>query len=298
MHPDALLIDDAQAKSLIVRSFPELDGLPLRRPRTPGTVNTIIRVGADLVARFPLLATGERELRAEAEAMTELAAASPVPAPRPYGVGAPSEGFASAWSLLSWIPGETADPERFSSSVTLADDVATFISALRNAPVRGRVFDGRGRGGDLADHDEWVQTCLARSAHLIDAARVRRLWGALRPLPSAGPDVMSHRDLTPFNLLVDGERLIGVLDGGDFGAADRALDLVAAWHLFDAPARAVVRAGVAADETQWLRGAAWALQQALGLIWYYERSNPAMSLLGRSTVRRLLGDAELRPLAA
>jgi aminoglycoside phosphotransferase (APT) family kinase protein len=32
---------------------------------------------------------------------------------------------------------------------------------------------------------------------------------------------------------VRGEHLVGVLDGGGFGPADPALDLVAAWHLLD-----------------------------------------------------------------
>lgn len=111
---------------------------------------------------------------------------------------------------------------------------------------------------------------------------------------------MCHRDLTPFNLLVierdDEVRLAGVLDGGDFGPADPALDLVAAWHLLDAPTRRLVRDGVSAGEAEWQRGAGWALQQALGLGWYYEKSNPQMSALGISTVRRVLADPELSML--
>lgn len=45
-----------------------------------------------------------------------------------------------------------------------------------------------------------------------------------------------------------------------------------------------------------MRGAAWALQQAIGLGWYYEASNPGMSGLGLSTMRRLLDDTELSSL--
>lgn len=41
------------------------------------------------------------------------------------------------------------------------------------------------------------------------------------------------------------------------------------------------------DELRWVRGAAWAFEQALGLVWYYERTNPAMSELGRNTLRRI-----------
>ena len=49
-------------------------------------------------------------------------------------------------------------------------------------------------------------------------------------------------------------------------------------------------------DVEWQRGAGWALQQAMGLGWYYEDSSPAMSALGLSTVRRLLDDAELMSL--
>jgi hypothetical protein len=37
-----------------------------------------------------------------------------------------------------------------------------------------------------------------------------------------------------------------------------------------------------------LRGMAWALQQAMGLVWYYVESNPAMARWGRRTLDRLV----------
>jgi hypothetical protein len=40
-------------------------------------------------------------------------------------------------------------------------------------------------------------------------------------------------------------------------------------------------------------GVAWALQQALGLVWYYAATNPAMSALGRRTIERILASDEL-----
>ncbi|WP_370740800.1 phosphotransferase [Streptomyces sp. Ncost-T10-10d] len=56
------------------------------------------------------------------------------------------------------------------------------------------------------------------------------MWGRFRELPRESDDVMSHGDLIPGNVLVSGDRLSGVLDGGSFGPADPALDLVAAWR--------------------------------------------------------------------
>ena len=301
MHEGELTLEDSAAGRLIARRFPHLGALPLRRVDTAGTVNTIIRVGGEFVARFPLLGASEAELTGEAAAMDEFASVSPIAAPRSVGIAPPSDDHPSAWSVQTWVEGELAEPERDATSQPLARDLASLITALRAADVRGRVFDGHGRGGDLVDHEEWVAHCLEQSGHLIDVPRASALWAMLRVLPPSGADVMSHRDLTPFNLLVDVQggaaRLSGVLDTGGFGPADRALDLVAAWHLLDAPARQVLRDSVGAGEVEWRRGAAWAFQQAMGLVWYYEKSNPPMSALGLSTMRRLLTDEELAALS-
>lgn len=296
MHEGQLVLTEETAARVIAQRFPVLAHLPVERVRTTGTVNTIVRIGDDFTARFPLVTESAETLAAEAAAMEELADVCIVPSPRSLGIGAATPEYPSAWSVQTWVPGETASHDLHATSDPLACEVATLIASLRAADVRGRKFDGRGRGGVLSDHDEWVALCIERSAHLVDAARVRRLWRALRDLPRSGPDVMSHRDLTPFNLLVSGDRLAGVLDGGGFGPADRALDLVAAWHLFDAPRRRLLREHVGASDVEWQRAAGWALQQAMGLGWYYEDSNPAMSALGLSTMRRLLDDAELTSL--
>lgn len=296
MHAGQLVLTEETAARLIAQRFPALAHLPIERVRTTGTVNTIVRIGDDVTARFPLVTESTERLAAEAAAMEELADVCVVPSPRSLGIGAATAQYPSAWSVQTWVPGEAASHDLHATSDALALDIAMLIASLRAADARGREFDGRGRGGVLSGHDDWVALCIERSAHLVDPARVRRLWGALRDLPRSGPDVMSHRDLTPFNLLVSGDRLAGVLDGGGFGPADRALDLVAAWHLFDAPRRGLLREHVGASDVEWQRGAGWALQQAMRLGWYYEDSNPAMSTLGLSTMRRLLDDAELTSL--
>lgn len=301
MHENQLDVDDDLARRLIALRFPELAALPVQHVRTAGTVNTIVRIGDDLVARFPLASASESGLAAEASALEAFAEVCPFPAPVPVGIAAATDEYPSAWSVQTWVTGQTARHDAHADSLTLAEDMATLIGSLRSASPGDRVFDGHGRGGSLPDHDEWMAVCVARSAHLVETPRVAALWAVLRRLPPSGADTMSHRDLTPPNLLVsdasDSWRLTGVLDGGGFGPADRALDLVAAWHLFDAPARGVVRAGADAGDIEWFRGAAWALQQAMGLVWYYEDSNPEMSALGLSTIGRLLADAEVGALA-
>lgn len=296
MHPDQLEVDVSTARTLIAAQFPHWRHLEVARVDGSGTVNAIFRIGDELTGRFPLLASEPKAARAaleqEAGALAEFASVCPFAAPRPVAIGAPDAEFPMPWTVQTWVSGEVATPIGSAHSLGMAEDLAALIRALRRAPVRGRRFRGQGRGGVLSDHDEWVQHCLAQVGPLMDAEPLRAMWEEFRSLPSSGPDVMTHSDLTPWNLLVDGGRLRGVLDAGWFGPADPALDLVCAWHVLDAPARTVLREAVGADDVEWARGAAWAFEQALGLVWYYRATNPPMAWLGDVTLARLLAARE------
>ena len=292
MHPDQLGISLDAVRVLIDEQFPQWRGLPLREVRGAGTVNAIVRIGDGLTARFPLRegdpGAVRAELEAEAAAARELAACSPVPTPVPVAIGDPGEGYPLPWSVQTWLSGRVATPHHPAGSMAFARDLATFFGALRAVDTRGRRFTGNGRGGDLRDHDAWVRTCLRESEGLLDVPRLRALWSELRELPPAGPEVMSHHDLIPGNVLVRDGRLAGVLDGGAFGPADPALDLVAAWQLLDDTPRAELRRLLGCGDVEWERGRARAFQQAVGLVWYYVETNPVMSELGRSTLSRVI----------
>jgi len=114
-----------------------------------------------------------------------------------------------------------------------------------------------------------------------------------RELPRETPDVMSHGDLTPGNVLMAGGHLVGVLDVGSYGAADPALDLISAWNLLQARPRRVLCTALRCTDLEWERSKAWAFQQAMGLVWYYADSNPVMSRLGRTTLHRITAAAEV-----
>lgn len=291
MHPDQLAVSAATVRALVDEQFPRWRTLPIREVRSGGTVSTVFRIGEQLSARFPLrpadVDSTRRALGAEADAARELFGRTRVPTPRPIAIGEPGAGFPLPWSVQTWLTGAPATHDSHAGEVAFACDLAELIGQLRAIDPAGRTFDGAGRGGDLRSHDAWVQTCFDRSDGLLDVAALRPMWDRLRELPRDADDVMSHKDLIPANLLAGGNRLVGVLDVGAFGAADPSLDLVCAWHLLDRGPRQALRDELGSTDLEWERGKAWAFQQAIGLVWYYVDSNPAMSRLGRHTLQRL-----------
>jgi aminoglycoside phosphotransferase (APT) family kinase protein len=296
MHDDQIDISDSEVSALIRSQFPEWAQQPIRRIESSGTVNAIFRIGDELAARFPLRdtdpeATRQGSLEDEARATAEFARHSPVPAPVPVAIGSPGPGYPFPWAVQTWLPGTVATDANASGSAKFAYDLAALVRALREVDTGGRLFQRGWRGGDLRDHDEWVQTSIRRSAPLMDVSRFAELWDYFRELPRTAPDVMSHGDLTPSNVLVDGGRLVGVLDCGGFGPADPALDVIAGWHLLDDSPRAVFRAELQCDDLEWERSKAWAFEQSLSAVWYYVDSNPGMYAMGRRTLSRIMADS-------
>lgn len=288
MHDDELAVETARVRRLVDSQFPAWRDRPLRALPLAGTVNAVFRLGDDLAIRCPLrpddadtvLATMQRE----AGAARAFATAAALPTPELVAIGAPGHGYPLPWTVHTWIAGDVGTPSGAADSTALATDLALLVRRLRRVDTGGRSFAGTGRGGHLPDHDDWVAECLAQSGGLLPVERLRALWQRLRSLPEPDQLVMNHGDLIPANVLLRGDRLSGVLDAAGFAPADPALDLVAGWHLLDADARAAI----GSDDVEWLRGAAWALEQALGLVWYYRSTNPVMHALGRSTIARLL----------
>ena len=292
MHEGELDVSPEQVRRLVADQFPRWSDLPIVHVAPAGTVNAIFRVGESLAARFPLQTGDPEEVRdglmEEARAAAEFAAVSPVPSPRPIARIEPGHGYPVSWAVRDWLPGRDAIAEDPAASPVFALELAHLLARLRAADTRGRSFSGGGRGGHLPDHDEWMDLCFAKSVGLVDVETLRGLWGSLRILPVVDEDVMCHGDLTPQNVLVDTGHFVGVLDTGGFGVADPALDLVSVWHLLDHERRELVRQQLKCGEGQWRRGMAWALQQAMGLVWYYAETNPIMSRWGRRTLDRLV----------
>jgi aminoglycoside phosphotransferase (APT) family kinase protein len=297
MHAGQLTVSVETVRSLVADQFPNWTNLRVEPVRSEGTVNAIFRLGDRLAARFALqrkdLSVARTFLQSEAEANRELVGRTRFPVPEPVALGEPGYDYPLPWSVQTWLNGVTATVEDPGGSAKFANDLAEFITDVRAIDTGGRLFSRPGRGGDLRAHDEWVNTCLGRSEGLLDVSRLSKIWQKLHDLPRTAKDVMTHGDLVPGNVLVSAGRLAGVLDCGGLGPADPALDLVAAWHLLETGPRRLLRDDLQCDDLEWKRGKAWALEQALGLVWYYAVTNPSMSQMGRCTLDRIIADEDI-----
>jgi aminoglycoside phosphotransferase (APT) family kinase protein len=295
MHPDQLDVDAETAGALVRDQFPQWRTLPVRPVTSNGTVNTLFRLGDELVLRFPLQpdepAARLEWLRGEAEAARRILGRLPVPTPEPVALGSPGHGYPSPWAVYRWLPGTVATEVDVAGSPRFAEDLAEVVLALRRMDTAGRTFTGTGRGGRLDSQDAWVASCLELSAELIDTIALSRLWSRLRTAArDATPDRWTHGDLMPGNLLVAQGRLAAVLDVGGLAPADPALDLMPAWNLMAPASRTVFRDALGSDDDEWERGKGWAFAQAMGCLHYYRRTNPVMSATASRTLHALLDD--------
>ena len=111
--------------------------------------------------------------------------------------------------------------------------------------------------------------------------------------PWDGPAVWVHGDLSDGNLLVRAGRLSGVIDWGGLIAGDPAVELMAAWNLFDAETRAVYRTRSASWTTRCgCAGRAWAASAAIQALPYYRDTNPDIVARSWRAVREVLADRE------
>jgi aminoglycoside phosphotransferase (APT) family kinase protein len=292
MHSDQVDVTAAGVAGLVAAQFPQWRSLPVRPLTSHGTVNALFRLGDDLVLRFPLrpsTATDRRdELAEEQDHARRIAAHMPVAVPEPVALGAPGPGYPGWWAGYRWIPGETASPGSIGDAGTFARELAGFVTALHATGTGGRTWDGHSRGGPLTAQDDDVRQALARSAHLIDTVRLARIWQQCRDAEPAAADVWIHADLMPGNLLVRDGHLAAVIDLAAMGVGDPAVDLMPAWNLLPAGARAGYRRALGVDDATWARGCGWAIVQAVVALPYYVGTNPVMAATARDTLTAIL----------
>ena len=273
LHADEVEVDDPLVAALVTSQFPEWAGRPLVRVRSSGTDNAIYRLGPDLAVRLPRIGWAVAQVARERTWLPVLGPQLPVAVPEPVAVGEPAHGYPFSWLVYRWLDGTDAMVAPVGDWSALAADVARFVGALQQVPP-GDGPAARNRGALLAPHDAGVRVAIAALRDEIDVDRAESVWAeALAADPWPGPPVWVHGDLLPGNLLVEGDRLVGVIDWSATGLGDPACEAMLAWAM-PPEARAVFRSTLAIDDATWARGRGWTLEQAVKFIPYYAATIP------------------------
>lgn len=292
LHHDDIYVDTALARRLVTEQFPRWAELPLQRIASSGTVNAIFRLGQDLVLRIPRAESyvWDRNTLESTHGWLRWAAPElPVAIPEPVAIGEASEAYPWPWPVHRWFEGTSLDKVDLRHSTTVAVRLAAFVHALHQL----RPVDGP-RSYKAIPRETWdpqFRTVLADLNGLIDTSRAIEAWEITMQAASwSGPFPWTHADLLPGNLVVAGNGdLVAVLDFECLGIGDPALDISAAWALFDQPTRLLFRTELGVDDDTWLRAANLALRHVMG-IRYYQHTNPAFAEMSTRTVTEVLDD--------
>ncbi|MDH4170303.1 MAG: aminoglycoside phosphotransferase family protein [Acidimicrobiia bacterium] len=291
MHADEIHTDVTLMRRLLAAQFPQWAARPIELVDSYGTDHDIYRLGDDLAARLPRIGWATAQAAKEAAWLPRLAPHLPLAVPVPRAMGHPAEGYPFDWSVVEWLPGETANG-------TIADlqqaavDLAAFILALRGIDTAGaHPRPPHRRGGPLAEGDEQVRRAIAAIGDRIDAEAATRSWDeSLAAPPWDAGEVWVHGDLLPGNLLVVDGRLSAVIDFGGLDVGDPACDLQPAWNVFAGASRRRFRDELEVDDASWLRGRGWALYQAVSALPYYWDTNPGMISQASHALAQVLDD--------
>lgn len=291
MHSDQVDTSPALLQRLLAAQFPDWADLPISLVDSYGTDHDIYRIGEQLSARMPRIASAIDQAVKEAEWLPKLAPLLPLDIPEPIAMGSPAEEYPFEWSICRWLPGNNANGT-IDDLDQAAVDLAAFVAALRLIDTTGaHQRQRRNRGAPLIELDEAVRRSISELGDRIDGSAALESWQrSLEADPWPGPECWLHGDLLPGNILVVDGRISAVIDFGGFNVGDPACDLQPAWNLFAGSSRRRYRAELEVDEASWQRGRGWTMYQAVTGLAYYWDTNPGMIRQTSHALAELLAD--------
>jgi len=289
MPPATVEVGAAVVHALIRDQRPDLADRSLVRVAN-GWDNATFRLGEDLAVRLPRRAEAVPLILHEQQYLPGIAGRSPVPVPVPVHAGRPTSDFSWPWSIVRWVPGTAAVDAGPAGRAPAVEGLAAFLASI-HVPAEAEVPVNPVRGVPLLDRDAVVRERLGDRERYPQAAGLRAVWAQICAAPAwDGPAMMLHGDLHPANILLaaDGS-LAGVIDFGDMGAGDPAVDLAAGWLMFDAGARQrfIGAFGTSVDRDTWMRARGWALVLSTAMLSNSD-DNPRMFSVGDFGIRQVL----------
>ena len=194
---DPVEVDLDLAVALVGSQFPRWAGLPIEPVVTSGTVNTLFRLGDEMVIRLPHRETAARFVRKEHRWLPQLGPHLPLSVPAPLELGKPASGFPWPWSIYSWLEGSDGWTQPIEDLRRAAIDLARFITDLQRIDPSEGPRPGEHnahRGVPLADRDPLVRAAIAELGDRVETEAVARSLARIGSrVPPQGPTQAASR---------------------------------------------------------------------------------------------------------
>ena len=282
------MVDEAQARALIGRAFPELSDCTLTFVGE-GWDNTAWRAN-DTVFRFPRRGVARALMQTETTVLPLIASRLPLPISTPTHIGEPTDDYPYPWAGYRWMPGDTGCRCEHINASASARSLGRFLRALHDLPTAAPGDDWRGNvRGQVRKLTRTLTDMPAGTLRDVDA--IRTLASALEYTPiHSGADVLCHGDLYARHVLFTNGTPSGVIDWGDVHRGDPATDIAVAVMLFEPNEREPFRAAYGdIDRHTWQRARFRALFSGVYQVHYASSvGDVALKRAGRAAIRRAL----------
>jgi aminoglycoside phosphotransferase (APT) family kinase protein len=292
MHENEFEIDEHLVHALLDSQCSQLAKLPLSAITSSGTDNALFHLGSEYVVRLPRLAGADETINKEYEWVPRISRFLEMSVSVPLFKGNSNKSYPSSWMVTKWCHGCNPVFEKDNEYVSLAKDLAHFLNELHaiklaNGPISRR-------GVPLKQLEDETKKAIGKLTGEVDIQYVTSIWHQLSNTPAWNKDpVWIHGDFLPGNILVQNNRLSGVIDFSDVGIGDPACDLVIAWGLLNSHSRKIFRENLEnIDDNTWERGRGWALSIALIMLPYYMHTNLVLVSLATRMIENVLSESD------
>ena len=255
------------ARNLIAEQFPEFSDLPITDVEKQGHDNRTYRLGEHMLIRMPTAADYALKVPKEQELLPQLAKRLSASIPAPIKMGKPSTDYPYPFSIYKWLPGKSINLLTLTAQdkEQLAFDLAKFLKELQaitdvEGPSPGQ--HNWWRGDHVSVYDSGAREQIAKLADIIDSNSALELWEKACGTKWNKVPIWIHGDIAVGNILIQDNKLSGVIDFGGTAMGDPACDLVIAWTYLSGKARDIFVAEMGLDGDTWLRARAWVLWKA------------------------------------
>jgi aminoglycoside phosphotransferase (APT) family kinase protein len=289
-----LVINEALVRRLVDDQFPQWAGLPVRPVSQSGWHNRCFHLGDAWLVRLPSAHDYEAQIHTEQTCLPYLRSHLPLHIPEPVALGRPGRGYPWAWSVYTWLPGESANAQAPEDVAAFTRELGQFLSALYRVPAKDGPTPGAHnfhRGGSLKVYDEQFRQALQVLSGAIDTASALQVWESAIASTWRHPPVWVHGDISLGNLLICNGRLCAVIDFGLVCVDDPACDLAIAWTFLSTEHRQEFQRCLALDADTWQRGRAWALWKAAIVAAGLAQTNAVEGQVCWRTIAEVLNDA-------